>query len=239
MILDSTTNRHPFYSKRSTFPDYYTLLPRHTTAVFALFGNDFNKLTSLYTTKVGSYEDFLSMMKPNSIITFTLQNNTAANFILMRSDEVEEAKFHLFNCVNNTYEKNMYQMDTSYYEGLMIGGIDIPNFFLSRLELCPEIKRLKAFTVMDNYILFSDSDTNIRQYISLIKNNEFITADSNFIQSDFYFQQETNMLYYKEIDHTNKGSSAGDFFANIKSYRWQLTYYKNNKLFFTLMLDPK
>ena len=234
-ILDS--NNSSFYTCRSSYPNYYKLLPNNLSSVFALFGDNFQKLTSLYSTKVGSNEDFFTMMQPNSIITFTCQHDTTVNYILMRSDDITEAAFHLFNCLNSTYEKNVYHLDTSYFNGFMIGKIDIPNFFIGRMELCTEMKRLKAYTIMDNCILFSDSDIYIRNYISDIKNNRLIINDSNFVHDDLYFQEAANLMYYKIMGNSNL--TGNGFQKKIHSFRLQLNYFKNNTMFFTLLLVPK
>jgi len=106
------------------------------------------------------------MMKPNTVFSFHLEEeDTLISYILIKSDDIEEAKFHLNNCLNSAFDNNIYLLDTFYENGLMVGGIDVANFFLTRFQMAKEIKRIKAYTVIDDYVLFSDSKKAISRYI--------------------------------------------------------------------------
>ncbi|NLJ81786.1 MAG: hypothetical protein GX330_01495 [Bacteroidales bacterium] len=226
-----TNKDNSFYTTNLHTCAYYHLLPENTSSVFALIGDEYRKINSLKTNKISSYEDFLSMMKPTSVFNVALDKDSVSHLILMRSEDIEEAKFHLFNCLNSSYEDNIYYLDTSYWEGFMVGGIDIPNFFVSRLMLGDEIKRLKAYCIMDEYVVFSDSKEILNEYISMIKHKHCIQNNPHFMETDSYFQEKANVVYYKFLDSTDVDVSSNRF----KTYRLQMNHYKENKMFFTLV----
>lgn len=229
-----TNKDNIFYPASLSSCDYYKLLPENTSAVFALLGDDYQKINSLNMNKVSSYEDFLSMMKPTSIFNITLEKDSSSHLILIRSEDIEEAKFHLFNCLNSSYEDNIYYLDTSYWEGFMVGGIDIPNFFISRLMLGNEIKRFKNYCIMNEYVAFSDSKETLHEYISTLKYNRCIQNNTYFMEIDSYFQEKANVMYYNFLDNTD-ADSPSDLSNRFKFYRLQMNYYKKNKMFFTLV----
>lgn len=233
LLLDNAKNERLFYRNKQTSSFYKELLPNDVESFFVFRGKSFSDLTYLYNIPSGTQEDFFSMMQPNSILTFQIKNKSEENFILIKSDDVDEANFHLFNCLNNTYENNAYILDTFYTEGMMVGNIDIPNFFLSKLKLAPEIKRLKAYTYIGDYIVFSDSNIHLKHYISLIKNARLMKNDSLFMTLDAYFPENANFLYYKKID------SFSHFQSKLRAYRLGINYYDENKMLLTLVLDLK
>lgn len=239
-LLDSSKKEYAFYTNKKAVFQYKDMLPQHIRSVLVLNGGSYSDFKSLYHVALGSQEDFFEMLQPNSMLSFQLNNKTGTEFILVQSDDIEEAKFHLFNCLNSTFENNSYILDTFYREAYMIGKIDIPNFFLSKLQVAPAIKRLKAYTCIDNCMLFSDTDTNITHYISLMKEEAMIKNDSSFMTLDAYFPKQTNLLYYKQ---TKTFSGTADAFTHLSStlhaYRMQSAYYDDNKMYFTLVMDFK
>jgi thiamine pyrophosphokinase len=80
------------------------MLPQHIRSVLVLNGGSYSDFKSLYHVALGSQEDFFEMLQPNSMLSFQLNNKTGTEFILVQSDDIEEAKFHLFNCLNSTFE---------------------------------------------------------------------------------------------------------------------------------------
>ncbi|MDY0015691.1 MAG: hypothetical protein RBS13_05725 [Bacteroidales bacterium] len=239
-LLDSSKKEYAFYTNKQAAFHYKDMLPQDIRSVLVLNGGSYSDFSSLYHVALGSQEDFFAMLQPNSMLSFQLNNKAGAEFILVQSDDIDEAKFHLFNCLNSTYENNSYILDTLYREAYMIGNIDIPNFFLSKLQLAPAIKRLKAYTSMDDCILFSDSDTNLIHYISLLKEEAMIKNDSSFMILDAYFPKQTNFMYYKTIKPLFGPADAFTYLqSTLRAYRMQSAYYDDNKMYFTLVLDPK
>ncbi len=237
LSLDTACHQYEFYRYNNYSIDYQKLLPKNPTAIVGLIGENFSSLSTLYQLKRSVNEDFMLMMKPNTIFSFNLEADTAATYILMKSDDIEEAKFHLYNCLNSTFENNIYLLDTFYEAGLMIGGIDIANFFLTRLQIAKEIKRLKAYTVIDNYILFSDTKQHISHYANMLKENEVLSKDTNFTAMNTYFSEGSNFLYYKKTN--NNQLHLDSIEKKIHSYRLQLSYRSKNKMFFHLLLQLK
>ncbi len=156
---------------------------------------------------------------------------------MIKSDDIEEAKFHLNNCLNSAFENNIYLLDTFYENGLMVGGIDVANFFLTRFQMAKEIKRIKAYTVIDDYVLFSDSKQAISRYINLLKDNELLSADTNFTALDTYFSEGCNFLYYKKNKHNQLSTHSIE--KNLALCRLQLNYQRDNKLFLNFLLQLK
>jgi len=93
---------------------------------------------------------------------------------------------------------------------------------------------------MDDCILFSDSDTNLIHYISLLKEEAIIKNDSSFMILDAYFPKQTNFMYYKTIKPLFGTADAFTYLqSTLRAYRMQSAYYDDNKMYFTLVLDPK
>lgn len=239
-LLDSSKKEYAFYTNKQAAFQYKDMLPQNIHSMLVLNSDSYSDFNSLYHGSLGSQEDFFAMLQPNSMLNFQLNNKAEEEFILVQSDDIEEAKFHLFNCLNSTFENNSYILDTFYREGYMIGKIDIPNFFLSKLQLAPGIKRLKAYTYLNDCILFSSTDTNIMHYISFMKEEAMIKKDSSFMTLDAYFPKQTNFMYYKKI---KPFSGTANTFTHLQStlhaYRMQSVYYDENKMYFTLVLAFK
>ena len=238
VFLDTAHHQHKFYQYTNQTTTHLKLLPKNTTFITGFFGKDFVSLSTLYQSKRSMSEDFMTMMKPNTVFSFHLEEeDTLISYILIKSDDIEEAKFHLNNCLNSAFDNNIYLLDTFYENGLMVGGIDVANFFLTRFQMAKEIKRIKAYTVIDDYVLFSDSKKAISRYINLLKDNELLSADTNFTALDTYFSEGCNFLYYKKNKYNQLSTHSIE--KNLALCRLQLNYQRDNKLFFNFLLQLK
>ena len=132
----------------------------------------------------------------------------------------------------------MFLPDTFYAGMYMIGKMDIPNFFLPFLPLTSDLKRLKAYTYIDPYFVFSDRDTNIIQYLDALRTKESLSKDAPFSGFDAYFPNKANFLYYKKLEsHDSSSPHFSHLQSKVKAYRLQINQYKKNTMFFTLVMD--
>lgn len=237
-ILNPQKEESLFYDNNKNTSINLRLFPLSTSRIISWQGDTYSRFLHLKTVNAGSQEDFFSMLKPNTMCFFQTQGDTASSFLLLKSDDTEEATFHLFNCVGTEFVNNTYVYDTFYVNTSMVGKMDIPNFFLPVLPLTSDLKRLKAYTYIEPYFVFSDSDACIVEFILDLKNENRINNDSTFSAFDTFSPDKANFVYYKKL---NIATSTSIHFAHlqskVKAYRLQINKHKKNIMFFSLVVD--
>ena len=237
-FLDTHQKISLFYDNSQNTSINLRLFPLSTFRIMSWQGDTYTRFSHLKTVNAGSQEDFFSMLKPNSMCFFQTQGNTASSFLMLKSDDTEEATFHLFNCVRTEFVNNAYVYDTFYVNTSMVGKIDIPNFFLPVLPLTSDLKRLKAYTYIEPYFIFSDSDILITEFIMALKTEDRLSNDSVFTAFDAYFPNKANFVYYKKLNTSNATSvHFGHLQSKVKAYRLQINKHKKNIMFFSFVVD--
>ncbi|MFA7401336.1 MAG: hypothetical protein GX612_09020 [Bacteroidales bacterium] len=237
-ILNPLRKESFFYNNNKNTSINLHFFPLSTSRILAWQGDTYSRFSHLKSLNAGSQEDFFSMLKPNSMCFFQTQGDTASSFLMLKSDDTEEAAFHLFNCVGTEFVNNAYVYDTFYVNTSMVGGIDIPNFFLPFLPLTSDLKRLKAYTYIEPYFIFSDRNTLIAEFIMALKTEDRLSNDSVFTAFDAYFPNKANFVYYKKLNTSNATSvNFGHLQSKVKAYRLQINKHKKNIMFFSFVVD--
>ncbi len=106
------------------------------------------------------------------------------------------------------------------------------------MPLTSDLKRLKAYTYIEPYFIFSDRNTLIAEFIMALKTEDRLSNDSVFTAFDAYFPNKANFVYYKKLNTSNATSvNFGHLQSKVKAYRLQINKHKKNIMFFSFVVD--
>jgi len=136
-------------------------------------------------------------MYPTQILTFDMENDTEVfHYLVIRSENIQEASFHLYNSLRSSFEDNHYILDTFHIGSQLVGGINLSNFAFTKLGINSQLPQLKYYTLIDNYLIFTDKKESILAYIKQLRANNTWNKSAEYQASQRYFTHEANMFYY-------------------------------------------
>ena len=212
--IDTSIIQSKLLTHKNNKIDFMKMLPYNANRVFSIKANcadDWTKIPSM----VWQGEDFLSLMYPTRITTFEMENDGATyNYLLINSENVSEASFHLYNSLNSYFDCNKFFLDTMHVGSMFIGRIEMPNFVFSKLGINGQLSRLKYYTVIDNYIIFTDKKESILTYITCFRQHKSLKMSDRYKSLQDYFSDEANLFYY--YDFTGKEQKNYDNFTSMR-----------------------
>ncbi len=202
--------------------DFIKLLPDKANRVISVKANNANDWKSIKPV-ILPQEDVFLFMYPAQIVNFELENDTAIfNYLLIKSENISEASLYLFNSIRTSSIDNYYMMDTLYIGSSFIGHINLPNFVFTKLGINSHLPYLKYYTLIDDYIVFTDSKESILSYIEHVRYNKTLNTSKEYQALQNYFTNEANVFYYYNSSDKKKENSFMDYGENLQLMRMQL-----------------
>ncbi|MDR1792992.1 MAG: hypothetical protein LBR36_06090 [Bacteroidales bacterium] len=167
-------------------------------------------------------EDFTKLLLPRQLAFFELPTDSNHYpYIALESENIEEAEFHLFQCIETQYIDNQYVIDTTCIGAYTIGKINLDNFIATDWGLFKKIPHLKFYTTIGNKIIFSTTKEAIILYINNIRKNRTLDKQPTFQNFDTYFTKNYNFLIYNNLLQNKKISKKHSL--PIHSFRLQIS----------------
>ena len=183
--------------------DFTKILPYNANHIFSVKANkssDWKNIKSIVQTS----EDLFALMYPTQILTFDIKNDAEVfHYLVIRSENTQEASFHLYNSLRSSFEENHYILDTFHIGSLLVGGIDLSNFVFAKLGITSHLTQLKYYTLIDNYFIFTDKKEGILACIEPLRANKTWSKSAEYQATQRYFTNEANMFYYCNFLNNN------------------------------------
>jgi hypothetical protein len=194
--IDASNNQSKLLIHNNNSLDVIKFLPYSANRVFSIKAKqaaDWEKMKHI----VHPNEDFFALMYPTQIVTFDIENDTAVfHYLLIKSENISEASFHLYNSLQSSFEDNHYILDTFYIGSQLVGCVDLSNFVFTKLGICNQLPHLKYYTLTDNYLIFTDKKEGILTCIDQLRCNKPLYKSIEYQSSQHYFTREANLFYY-------------------------------------------
>jgi hypothetical protein len=217
--LDTSLAQSQWMTHKNNESDVSKYLPVSANSIFSIKANKANEFGKI-KPPVQTVEDFLSFIYPIHIVTFQVENDSDLYYyLLVKSENISETSFHLYNAIKNSFENNHYILDTLYAGSFLIGHIDLSNFIFIRLGISNRLPQLEYYTIVDDYVVFTDKKESILMYVDELRKNRTLKTSQQYQVMENYFSKEANMSYY--YDFLSMGEKN-----NNNNPHWQ--YYKNN-----------
>ena len=216
-MIDTTVNAAKLFIHKEKMLDIGQWLPYNAQDVFCLNAGSYKNLSQI-KPYVQTSEDVLALMYPNQLISFTINHNDSlSHALLLVSEDVSEAAFHLFNSVGSDFADNNYRLDTFYVNTAMVGAINLNNFLVTHFSYNQHFPKLRYYTVYGDCIIFTDTKSGMIAYLQALRAGKTLKTDKAYQALSSYFSNQANMLYYN-------ASSA----KNLQSIRFQYNYFSDN-----------
>jgi len=195
-IVDTANHLSKLLIHRNNNLDILKMLPYNANRIFSIKANcaqDWKKMKPM----VQPQEDFFSLTSPNQIVTFDIENDTTVfHYLLIKSENSSEASFHLYNSLLSSFEKNHAVLDTFHIGSQLVGHINLSNFVFAKLGICNQLPHLKYYTVIDDYLIFTDKKEGMLACVEQLRYNNTLNKSADYQSSQNYFTNEANMFYY-------------------------------------------
>jgi hypothetical protein len=214
--VDTTVNLAKLFTHKDKMPDIGKMLPSNAQGIFCIYSGSYKRFAKI-KPYVQTSEDVLELMSPNQLITFTINHNDSlSNALLLVSENVSEAAFHLFHSVGSDFAENNYKIDTFYIDAAMVGTINLNNFVLTHLGYNQHFPKLRYYTVWDSCIVFTDTKAGMISYIQHLREGKTLQTSANYQTLSSYFSSQSNMLYYSDLQtkHTQNIRFQYDYFSD-------------------------
>ena len=221
--------------------DFERILPKNANRIFPLRvknAGDFQKIKPIVQTA----EDVFSLMYPKQIILFETQTDTTLfHYLIIKSDNSTEAAFHLFNSLGSSFENGSYLLDTFHVGASMAGHIHLQNFVLTQLGIGSQLPLLNYYTIIDDYIIFTDEKEGILHYLYQIRNNQTLKKSTSYDEIQSYFSDKANLFYYYKFskNETIKNPSLNHYAKNIDRIRFQFYAQSDSTFISNIVLRMK
>ena len=196
---------------------YYTLLPHNITQMLLLRESAYSWLGCSKQLTIEQNKWF-QYFQPTAVWYFTLARPAGGSydFVLLSPKYFQETAENLFFLTQKdtlTSAGAHVHYDTATIAGYEVGRVNLPNFVYLRWNIGENMPRLKNYILLDDMILFAESDEALKYYLSSLdveirKNNAFIQSEAFFTsQADMmYCKIEKNHLYRIQIEQHDKHS---------------------------------
>jgi hypothetical protein len=215
--LDISMEKAALFTHKNNELDFYRYLPVNANRIFSIKANkvdDFKKIKPA----VQSAEDFFSLMYPTHILSFEMDNDTVTDkYLLIKSGNISETSFHLYNLLVSSFADNHYILDTLQVGTLVIGHIKTANFVVAQLGINNQLPQLEYYVIVDDYIVFTNSKESALTYINALRNRKILKTSTSCQNMDSYFPKEANLFYYYnflESKQTNAGNLCYQYYEN-------------------------
>ena len=196
-------------------------LPYNTIRLFYLNAKDFQQFSAV-KPYVQTSEDVFGLMYPRQIAVFEMNtNDTVSNALLLVSENVSEAAFHLFHSVGSEFTENQYILDTFHVNTAMVGKINLNNFMITRFGYNQHFPKLCYYTVWDDNIVFTDTKAGMISYIQQLRAGKTLKTNKEYKNLQSYFSNQANVLYYNESPQ-----------KPIQRIRFQYDWFSDNLFLF-------
>ena len=227
--LDTSIARHELLIHKNNKLDFIKILPYNANRIFSIKANRADDWKNMPST-LQMDEDFFSLMYLNNIVTFEMETDSSVfNYLLIHSENISEAAFHLFNSLNSRFADNNFILDTINVGSMMVGRVDLPNFVVSKMGINNRLSHLKYYTLVENYIVFTDKKEGILAYIFQLRNHKSIAANKEYQLLQDYFTDNANLFYYHSFNDNDK----------FRSIRLQLSAQSNSILSTNMIIGMK
>ncbi|MDR0368005.1 MAG: hypothetical protein LBH82_02540 [Bacteroidales bacterium] len=187
-----------FHANNNT--DFQKMLPLTANRIFSFSAENAEQMSRLQAV-FRSEEDFFSLMYPTQVITFEATNDTANyTYLMLHSDNVEEASFHLYQSLESSFDSNQYLLDVSYIGSFMVGHIRLSNFVLAKFGINRQLTNPAYYTLHKDYIVFSDNKDAICYYINSMRQHDVYTKSSAYKALKAFSSNKSNLFYRIDFD---------------------------------------
>lgn len=224
--LDASLTQSRWMTHKNNKSDVSKLLPVNANSVLSLKADkadDFKNIKSAVQT----VEDYFSFMYPVHILTFQIENDVDLyHYLLIKSENISETSFHLYNAISSSFEDNQYILDTLCIGSLLIGHIDLSNFVFVRLGISSHLPQLEYYTVVDDYVVFTNKKEAILFYADELRKNKTLKTSQQYQDMENYFSKAANMFYYCDFSSMKAGNNNNNpywqsYRENIQTMRMQ------------------
>ncbi len=190
----------PLISKSNQIQSILEVIPEGVAHLFALEESDFNLLHKQEGNQVSSNK-WMQIFHPQTIAYFNLiDSNRTYTYLLICPKDLNSVEETLFFQTEKTFNyENICHVDydTFYIDNHLIGRIDIPNFVLQKWDIGKQMLQLKNYSIHDDYLIFSATDSAMIAYWQAIENNN-IQTDTGFNELNRYFNTNSSIIYYNK-----------------------------------------
>ena len=239
--VDNSAERSILLTHFNNVIDFEKILSQDANRIFPLSVKnvgDFQKIKPI----VQVTEDVFSLMFPTQIILFETKTDTALfHYLIVKSGNSSEAAFHLFNSLGSSFENGNYLLDTFHVGASMAGQIHLQNFVLTQLGIGSQLPLLNYYTIIDDYIIFTDEKEGILHYLSQIRNNQTLKKSTPYNEIQSYFSDKANLFYYYKFseNETVKNMSLNYYAKNIDRIRFQFYAQSDSTFISNIVLRMK
>lgn len=229
--------------------DFQDIIPYKTAEFLFLATNDIAKFYSKYEKYISSKNlltkyrnrsnDFLQKnhfniqpeilpLLDNSIlfvnVNFNNSTNNYSSFVILKIKNINDFK-RLIIKLYNTDTLKFIKKNLDNSKTIRIFNISDKNFLKILVGELADFPELNYFTYFKNYIIFGESNDEVRQYADAIYRKKTLEYNSDYKKFENSLTNKTNVFYY-----TNNNFSATTQINLLKS-NYQKIYNKNLKLF--------
>lgn len=227
--INNKSKYAPLFSHSNNTMDFLRILPINANRIFSFAVEDSKKMNSI-KPMFNLSEDVFSLMYSNRIITFEIrQDGNSFPYLILHSENIDEASFHLYNSLESSFKDNHYLLDTFFIGSSMIGHINLSNFLLTKFGINQQLSHLTYYTLDDNYIVFSNSKEGICYYVNNRRNHNTFTKSTIYKSIQALSSDKANMFYYVDLSSLAKEDKSHHF-NNLKAMQFA-TYMQSDSIF--------
>jgi hypothetical protein len=216
--VDTLTEKSILFTHKNNELDFFNLLPVNANRIFSIKANETDDFMSIKPI-IQSAEDAFLLTYPTQIVSFEMENDTVIdNYLLIKSENISETSFHLYNSVFSSFVDNHYILDTLQIGSLMIGHIKMTNFVFARLGISSHLHQLDYYATVDDYILFANRKEALLNCIDALRRRQTLKTSASCQSLDNYFPQKANLFYYCNLRDRKQSNRENTHFQ----------YYKNS-----------
>jgi hypothetical protein len=216
--VDALKEKSILFTHKNNELDFFNFLPVNANRIFSIKANETNDFMRIKPI-IQSAKDVFLLTYPTHIVSFEMGNDTVIdNCLLIKSENISETSFHLYNSVLSSFTDNQYIFDTLQIGSLMIGHIKMTNFVFARLGISNHLHQLDYYAIIDDYILFTNKKSCLLNCIDALRSRKTLKTSAPCLSLDNYFPKKANLFYY--YNFKDRKQSNGENTC--------LQYYKNN-----------
>lgn len=245
-IIPSKTALLMFYGL-SNFKSFHRDYKNYLNAKQRLLG--YNMFMDLLNKKytINIERSMLDWMDNEMALVVTEPSSTdfsSNSFAVIHSNNIDDAMKTLNGLTDSINNKNKEKFDTIQFRNHIINYLNIPELLPNLLGWQFSKIKNNFFTSIDDYVVFGNDETALRNFITDFENNKTLSNDKNYIAFAENISTEANIYMYSSIARsTNIYSSfvTEEFAKNIEAksdlfHKFEATgiqFSFNNKLFYS------
>ena len=229
--LNNNSQYARLFSHSNNSMNFLKMLPADANRIFSFAAENSGEMNSIKS--IFNYsEDVFSLMYSDRVITFEIrQDSNTFTYLVLHSENIDEASFHLYNTLESSFKDNHYLLDTFFIGSSMVGHSSLSNFLLTKFGINQQLPYLTYYTLDDNYIVFSNNREGICHYINDMRSNNIFTKSLTYKSIQPLSFEKANMFYYVDLDSLPKENNSL-YFNNLKALQFA-TYMQSDSVFLT------